>query len=478
MTAIKALFFCICACLLVACESESPVHHVDDWIPLAPPKVEQCRRNDLPTEGCTVVPGDERLLIVGDLLAGDRIIKNGSLLIAPNGRVAAIGCDVAGTDSATQLRCGKRWIVPGLINLHEHLVYDHAQINVRARYLHRNEWRKGLNGKPRYDPAPLPGNPVTRVELRHLLHGTTSIAAAESQHGLARNLNALELHAGVVAVTSSTFPLEDQHQPGFGVEECDYDGKPEPGDIDTPSFIAHLAEGTTAAATHELRCMWKFGWENDPRLAVAHGIRLEDADIATLARSRQSVIWSPRSNLALYGQTAPVGKLIRAKVKVAIATDWSSTGSTDLQSEARCALDHAAAIGETEIGYDRLLAMVTRDAARAANLGNRLGELRVGHWADLLIVRQHGSVSESVLGGGAERFEGVFIAGRAVVRPDRWTAIPDARRCETLSDVCGEAKTVCGLPSGRSLASELGRIRGRAAPWRCGAPQPDPVCAR
>lgn len=477
VTATRSFFLAIVLCTPAACDSPPRAFHVDRWGPLSVPGIEWCQHVDVPDQGCETRPGDGRLLIVGDIATPERILKNGSVLIGTDGTIAAVGCRVPDTESATQLRCGKRWIVPGLINLHEHLVYDHSQIAVDAHYVHRNEWRKGLNAKPRYDPAPLSGQPITRVELRHLLHGTTSIAAAESQSGLTRNLNTVELPDGALAVTASTFPLEDQRRNGYDAGDCDYDGRPEPDDIDTPSFIAHLAEGTTVDAAEELRCMWKFGWKNDPRLAIVHGIRLDDADIATLAKAQQSVIWSPRSNLALYGATTPIGKLIRSRVKVAISTDWSSTGSADLQSEAQCALDHAASIGEAEITRERLFAMATRDAARAANLGNRLGELKSGHWADLLIVRQNGTVAESVLGGGAERIEGVVIAGKVVVRPPTWK-LAGAKRCETLPDVCGEAKIVCGVPRGQTLASQLGAVPGRIPLWRCGAPPRDPVCAR
>lgn len=362
-----------------------------------------------------------------------------------------------------------------MLNLHEHLIYDRAQIKVPATYLHRNEWRKGLNSKPEYDPPPLGGNALIRVELRHLLHGVTTVAAAESDDGLIRNLATFKEPDGRVAATVTTFPLGDQHQLGFGADNCDYPRQPSPDDISTRSYIAHLDEGTTAAARQELRCLWKFGWEHDPRLAVVHGIELEDADIASLATAHQSVIWSPRSNLALYGQTTPIDKLVKANVKVALGTDWSSTGGSDIQSEAKCALDYAAANDQTQVTYDRLLSMVTTTAARTANLGGTLGDIVVDGWGDLLVVEERGGPAESLLGGGAERIDSVFISGKAVLMPDTWN-VPHASRCETLPDVCGAAKVVCGVPKEVTLTSLLTPDSRRVPLWRCGEPPSDPVC--
>jgi cytosine/adenosine deaminase-related metal-dependent hydrolase len=71
--------------------------------------------------------------------------------------------------------------------------------------------------------------------------------------------------------------------------------------------------------------------------AVIHAIPVT-APVAALFRQRgSSVIWSPRSNVDLYGNTAPVTLLDRAGVMVALGTDWILSGSMNLLRELRCA---------------------------------------------------------------------------------------------------------------------------------------------
>ncbi len=72
-----------------------------------------------------------------------------------------------------------------------------------------------------------------------------------------------------------------------------------------------------------------------------------------------SLIWSPRSNLELYGSTADVAAAKAAHVKIALAPDWSPTGSDGLLAE----LNYAAAWNDTQTPHpftDReLVAMAT-----------------------------------------------------------------------------------------------------------------------
>ena len=50
-----------------------------------------------------------------------------------------------------------------------------------------------------------------------------------------------------------------------------------------------------------------------------------------------SLIWSPRSNVRLYGDTARVTVAARLGVRIALGTDWMPSGSMNLLRELRCA---------------------------------------------------------------------------------------------------------------------------------------------
>ena len=76
-----------------------------------------------------------------------------------------------------------------------------------------------------------------------------------------------------------------------------------------------------------------------------------------------SLIWSPRSNLELYGSTADVAAAKAAHVQMALSPDWSPTGSDGLLAE----LNYAAAWNDTQTPHpftDReLFAMATSTPA-------------------------------------------------------------------------------------------------------------------
>jgi cytosine/adenosine deaminase-related metal-dependent hydrolase len=124
-----------------------------------------------------------------------------------------------------------------------------------------------------------------------------------------------------------------------------------------------------------------------PGVALIHGVALQPEMFTEMAAHGVSLIWSPRSNLELYGSTADVAAAKAAEVKIALAPDWSPTGSDGLLAE----LNYAAAWNEAQKPHpftDReLVSMATSTAAGLIGAGDRLGALQPGHDADLLVIR-------------------------------------------------------------------------------------------
>ena len=67
----------------------------------------------------------------------------------------------------------------------------------------------------------------------------------------------------------------------------------------------------------------------------ATGSTLDDVLAITAAQSQ--VVWSPRSNVVLYGSTAPVTMMDTLGVNIALGTDWMPTGSMNMLRELACA---------------------------------------------------------------------------------------------------------------------------------------------
>lgn len=105
-----------------------------------------------------------------------------------------------------------------------------------------------------------------------------------------------------------------------------------------------------------------------PNLALIHALGLSDEDFDLVAARGAKVIWSPRSNVALYGRTLNVTYLLEAGITVALGTDWLPSGSATMGREAICG------VYATEKGYGRTLeaktlwSMMTSQAAEVSTL--------------------------------------------------------------------------------------------------------------
>lgn len=94
------------------------------------------------------------------------------------------------------------------------------------------------------------------------------------------------------------------------------------------------------------------------------------------------MVWSPLSNLLLYGQTADVAA---AGVPIALGSDWAPSGSKNALGELKVAR-LAAHVAGTPITDRALVAMLTTTPARMLGWDAHLGSLEPGKRADLIVV--------------------------------------------------------------------------------------------
>ncbi|WP_433508696.1 amidohydrolase family protein [Nonomuraea sp. CA-143628] len=126
-----------------------------------------------------------------------------------------------------------------------------------------------------------------------------------------------------------------------------------------------------------------------PKTVIAHAVEVDDDDIETLAATRTSVAHCPWSNLKLACGVAPVGKLLKAGVTVALGTDGAvSSNGLDLWSAAKLAATlHKGVSGDPAlITAEQAIAMATVNGARALGLAGEIGTLEVGRRATLQVV--------------------------------------------------------------------------------------------
>ena len=197
------------------------------------------------------------------------------------------------------------------------------------------------------------------------------------------------------------------------------------------AWLFHIAEGVSDgdrrpgdafSSRAELDTLRAKGLLTDMTVVV-HGTALEASDFAAMRAARSTrldgsgdglgakLVWSPLSNLLLYGRTAKVYDALAAGVTVSLGTDWSPSGSRNLLGElkiADVALRDPAILGASrdlvpelslagkqgaeaaraEVALDRLIVdIVTRNPAATVRWQDHAGSIEAGKAADLFIVQ-------------------------------------------------------------------------------------------
>lgn len=124
----------------------------------------------------------------------------------------------------------------------------------------------------------------------------------------------------------------------------------------------------------------------DAHPLLVHGVQVDAADLATLARAEVAVAHCPHSNAWLRCGRLPWAAYRRAGVPLALGTDsLASAPSLSVWEEAAYARETHTLAGEPPAPTD-LLRLVTLDGARALGLADELGSLTTGKRAALAMV--------------------------------------------------------------------------------------------
>ncbi len=165
--------------------------------------------------------------------------------------------------------------------------------------------------------------------------------------------------------------------------------------------------------------------EVSPVLA-AHCVHLTEADVATLAEKHVGISHNPGSNMKLASGVAPIPELLQAGATVGLGTDGpASNNNLDILEEARlAALLHKLQSGDpTLITARQALEMATRGGARALGIDDRVGQLKVGMKADVVVLDfqqphlfpPHDVISHLVYAARAGDVRTVFVNGQPLM---------------------------------------------------------------
>lgn len=322
-------------------------------------------------------------------------------------------------------------ILPGLIDLHGHPEFNvFAAWEPPALFANRYRWRQSdVYHQLVRDPQNVlltklpPGTELRYAEVRALVAGTTAIqgaaagGATATGEPLVRNVDLYVFgqHRARAMIDLPTAGSRDA--PRLAAVLADVAA----GDVD--AFYLHLSEGRRG----DERSRSEYQRFLDlhaatPATVLIHASALTADQLHEVADAGCRLVWSPQSNLRLYGETTLAAEALAAGMLVGLGADWLPSGSTSLLAELKVARRELALQG-TELPAAELVAMVTSTAARIAGLDAHLGALAPGRPADVLVLeRHHDDPYENVCRADPGWVDLVLVGGDVAYARSDWFA--------------------------------------------------------
>jgi len=425
----------------------------------------------------TIIPGAaNRILLLGmlvtpEIVVDGAVLVEGNLITCVDGRAACAA--MPGAVGATLIDT-RGVISPGLVDTHNHILFDifddadwyptqiyqdHDQWPNEARYKAMLDVKQCLvndsQGKPAWCAQTPYGTSAGSLrceidkwgELKGLIAGTTSIVGLAGTtstcfSSLARSIDSAQNGLGQDKVqTSALFP------PSSPSTVCQNfaSGK-------TDAYLVHVGEGTDAKALGEFARLGTLttpaGCLYAPQTAITHGTAFTSTEFSVMGQAGMKLIWSPHSNVSLYGQTVNIPAALDAGVSVSLAPDWSMGGSQNMLDELRFADAWDNTHWNDRLSAKDIVAMGTVNGAKAIALDNKLGKLEVGHLADIAVFRGDVTVPYAAILAARPKdvrlvmVNGVVLYGDSLLQ----AAGPAQPGCETI-DICGVSKFLCTATS-------------------------------
>lgn len=358
--------------------------------------------------------------------ANGRFLDNGFIQIS-NGHIVKMGRGEGPVDDDV-VDAGGKWMLPGLINLHNHIYSALSRGVSLPQYSPTNfiEILEGmwwnLDQKLTKELVSLSArgtyyecikNGVTTIFDHHAsfatIKGSLRAIADESREAGIRSSLCFEL-TDRYGQEKSRLALEENLE---FIEEVRQDGRDDLRALfglhaaftlsdDTLETVAnklspgvgthfHLSEGVEdelAAKqlnTSPLKRLVKFGLVRPNSLAI-HGIHLGEDDFALLKQTGSALIHNPQSNMSNAVGYCPVSKFLDHGIRVGLGTDGYTQDMIETARIASLMMRHQH--GDPQTGWVEPYQMLlqTNPELAGEHFGLKLGRLEVGAAADLILL--------------------------------------------------------------------------------------------
>jgi len=421
----------------------------------------------------SVTKGDKQILLLrGTVVTPDKVIDPGEVLTYQD----TILC--VSTSCAADPKAAKATIVntgglifPGLVDAHNHTDYNYLPLWKHAKmYTNHKQWQsdpayKAAVSGPHGDMKSKSGfdllcEMIKYSEIRSLVAGTTTIQGTSLRKcadTLIRNAD-LPYQGFAEGDTMRTNVL--------GVSQIDNadatkllseftSGK-------TRSYVIHLSEGIDETARKEFDQLEALGLLK-PQVVVIHGTALGQPELTKMKQANMPMIWSPSSNLDLYGATNDIVTVKKLGLQLAISPDWTPSGDPNLLDEFKTVDTLSRTKLSNLFSAKDIVAMGTSDAAAAIKFDKEIGKLAKGMRADVMVLSGGDPKKpyESLVQARLSQIRLVLVAGVPLYGdPGLMTALSPNSYCESVQ-ICSTAKTICvkeSTDSTNKLNQSLGDI--------------------
>ena len=317
-----------------------------------------------------------------------KVLKGGYVAVQDE-RIAYVGSREEGLPAKfhdfTQIAT-EGYVYPGLIDLHNHLPYNFLNLwPITKKFGDRYQWPRLSKYKTDISaPTKLLAHSnavelVKYAESKALVGGVTSIDGFSKFNRsyaawLLRNVEVEPFGKLEPKIYQSVMRIKNEE------EFLIVDRKMNKGN----AFIYHLAEGTSEGLLTEYTELEKHGLLRN-KLVGIHCTALNPSNWKVLGKNKVKFVWSPLSNLLLYGKTADVASAKRNGVLISLGSDWTPTGSKNLLWELKVAdLYNSNSLGDIVTDME-LAEMVTLNPAKTIGVADQIGSIKPGLFADLAV---------------------------------------------------------------------------------------------
>ncbi|HPJ56565.1 MAG TPA: amidohydrolase family protein [Kiritimatiellia bacterium] len=284
-------------------------------------------------------------------------------------------------------------VFPGLIDAHNHPSWNSFPTLMFNDFPfgHRDEWAATDEYK-------------TWKNVKLAAVKTNAAVNDYSSHTISKYAEALELMAGCIAIQGNYDDVEYAHPDImlFNVEEF-------PGRVWADIFpwtsssgertalraqidggavnaaVIHLCEGVDEYARAQFD-QWRDWGMLDESTTIIHGAALGPSEFAQMAAVNAKLVWSPMSNMKLYGGTADAKAAKEAGVVIGLSPDWTASGCFNILEELGYAWQLNQTLFDNAFTAREMAEMVYLNTARCTGLYPRYGQIVPGANAGLCVI--------------------------------------------------------------------------------------------